>query len=84
MTNSSKGLNTVKSPKGIKVCFIRELFPEGRIGRLSYSKGVEGGETAFYLKKLHDKNQRIKYEGIFFKCLNPVEQGNVYFRTLLI
>lgn len=85
MTNGGKGLNTMKSTEGTcEVCFITELFPKGRTGRLSHSKGVEGGDTAFYLKKLHDKNQRSKYEGMFFKCLNPVEQGNGYFKMLLI
>ena len=59
MTNGGKGLNTMKSTEGTcEVCFITELFPKGRTGRLSHSKGVEGGHTAFYLKKLHDKNQR--------------------------
>lgn len=57
----------MKSPKGIfEVCFIPELFPKGRIERLSRSKGVEGGDTAFYLKKLHDKNQRSNMKEYFF------------------
>lgn len=70
----------MKSPKGfLRSALYLSCSPKGRIERLSRSKGVEGGDTAFYLKKLHDKNQK-QYEGIFFKCLSlRMEQGKWVF-----